>query len=379
MATEATQQMGGEMPVEDRIEALLEREENPDESMQQQSQPQPQDEAGDEPRAQREEAEAETEEEVEVEAKADESEPEDDVEELELDASQVAAIFGLSEDSLSVDDDGNIKVRTKIDGQPGEATLEELVRSYQLEGHIQNKSAEMSERVRQFEDYARQSTAQLQEHINQLQMMQGYEEQLIQQAIIGDDDMETLRIADPGAYAAKQMAIREQMEGLYARRQAASQHAQMVQQQREMQQQQAYQNHVGNELETLLANHKELGTEDNFNKFRSDSIEHLQKNFKIDPNNPYQTAAVSAVVSNYMGLKLLMDSMELARLKGTTEVAKKKVIKKPKLVKAGASKTKVEKAATQFRDDMGRFHKGRFKRQVNSLDDAAALIEKHFL
>jgi len=44
-----------------------------------------------------------------------------------------------------VNDDGEVMIRTKVDGKEGSAKLDDLVKSYQLEGHLNGKSMEVSE------------------------------------------------------------------------------------------------------------------------------------------------------------------------------------------------------------------------------------------
>lgn len=73
----------------------------------------------------------------------------------------VAKVLGVDESFLDVDEDGSLKVKTKIDGKEGAAKFADLVKSYQLQGHVDAKvrqAAEtekaIAERVKQIESWA---------------------------------------------------------------------------------------------------------------------------------------------------------------------------------------------------------------------------------
>ena len=73
----------------------------------------------------------------------------------------VAKVLGLDESMLDVDEDGSLKIKTKVDGQEGTAKLQDLIKSYQLQGHVDAKVRQVaeqeraiSERVQQYESFA---------------------------------------------------------------------------------------------------------------------------------------------------------------------------------------------------------------------------------
>ncbi len=70
----------------------------------------------------------------------------DDVDESQdLTTDDLAGYLGIESDKLTVNDDGEVMIRTKVDGKEGSAKLDDLVKSYQLEGHLNGKSMEVSE------------------------------------------------------------------------------------------------------------------------------------------------------------------------------------------------------------------------------------------
>lgn len=72
-------------------------------------------------------------------------EPEQAVETPEYQLSDIAKLLGADESSLDVDDDGNVIVKTKVDGQEGKAKFADLLKSYQLQSHVDKQVREAAE------------------------------------------------------------------------------------------------------------------------------------------------------------------------------------------------------------------------------------------
>lgn len=123
--------------------------------------------------------------------------------EPQLSLSDLAKYLGVDESTLDVDDDGSVKVKTKIDGKEGAAKFQDLVKSYQLQGHVDAKAREaaekdkaLQERVQQFESYAQQEAQKL----NQLAYIANQE--LMRE--VAEIDWQSLARSDPAEYVAKQ-------------------------------------------------------------------------------------------------------------------------------------------------------------------------------
>ena len=108
--------------------------------------------------------------EPEVEAQEPESGEPEQEEGPQYQLSDVAKLLGVEESALDVDEDGSIKVKTKIDGKEGAAKFNDLLKSYQLQGHVDAKAREAAEihrqaqeRVQQFEQYAYQEAQRFSE------------------------------------------------------------------------------------------------------------------------------------------------------------------------------------------------------------------------
>lgn len=81
--------------------------------------------------------------------------------------SDIAKLLGADESALDVDDDGNVLVRTKVDGQEGKAKFADLVKSYQLQGHVDKQVREAAEmrKAAQEERQASQQEVQIQQQL----------------------------------------------------------------------------------------------------------------------------------------------------------------------------------------------------------------------
>lgn len=66
--------------------------------------------------------------------------------EPQLSTSDLAKYLGIDEAALDLDEDGTVKLKTKVDGVEGAAKLQDLLKSYQLQEHVDKKSREASER-----------------------------------------------------------------------------------------------------------------------------------------------------------------------------------------------------------------------------------------
>jgi hypothetical protein len=98
----------------------------------------------------------------------DGAEPQED-ETPEYQLADMARLLGADESALDVDEDGSLLVKTKIDGVDGKAKFTDLLKSYQLQGHVDKQVREAAEIRKAAQEQAQQVQQQIQ----------------IQQAIVG--------------------------------------------------------------------------------------------------------------------------------------------------------------------------------------------------
>ena len=160
-----------------------------------------------------------------VEAKQSESDGEEQEAGPQLSISDVAKILGVDETALDVDEDGTVKVKTKVDGKEGAAKFAELLKSYQLQSHVDARAREVAEshrqaqeRVQQFESYAQQKAMEFEQIFN-----------AGRQAIMGEFgnvDWDSLSKNDWPTYIEKRHAYEAKVAQLQQIKDAADQEAQ---------------------------------------------------------------------------------------------------------------------------------------------------------
>jgi len=116
-----------------------------------------------------------------------------------------------------------LKVKLKVDGEEKDATLQDLIKINQLEGHVNRKSIELSEKQKAWET---QETQFRQDWNQRLQMagtaMDSQEQQLAQE--YQSVDWNTLYQQDPAQYSALQLRFQQTNGMLQQQKQQLAQH-----------------------------------------------------------------------------------------------------------------------------------------------------------
>jgi hypothetical protein len=80
--------------------------------------------------------------------------------EPQLTTSDLAKYLGIEEGALDLDEDGTVKLKTKVDGVEGAAKLQDLLKSYQLQEHVDKKSRDAAEREKALQARAQEAEQQ---------------------------------------------------------------------------------------------------------------------------------------------------------------------------------------------------------------------------
>lgn len=135
------------------------------------------------------------------EIEAQEAEPSEPAQAIEL--SHIAEYLGATEDQFSISEDGDLLVNTKIDGEVGQAKFSELLKSYQLEGHLNKQSTELAESQKALQTKLDEADGQLAQKVQQLEDLS----QLAYNQLLSDFNKvnwDELRSDDPAEWSAKQ-------------------------------------------------------------------------------------------------------------------------------------------------------------------------------
>ena len=140
-------------------------------------------------------------------------EPEDEGAAGEDDDQTLAAALGLPEDALEYDEEGNVVFNAVIDGEATKVKMQDLVKSYQLEGHVNKKSMQLESDRREFETTRDQAYNHLTQKITVANNLIGAVEQQLMGELQGID-WDTLRATDPAEWAATRQYYTERVQWL---------------------------------------------------------------------------------------------------------------------------------------------------------------------
>ena len=162
----------------------------------------------------------------------------------DIDLAPFARHLGVSEDELSFRD-GEIQVRTKVDGETATVPLSKLREGYQLRQHFTRQQEQFLEERRQWEAAREQQAGEFQQRAQMADQVLNQQEQELKQAYTRD--WNALRQEDPAEYAAQVAEYNQKLGEIRQRREGLMQT--MQQRQQEMVQQ--YQQHKWQEAQRL--------------------------------------------------------------------------------------------------------------------------------
>ena len=296
-------------------------------------------------------------------------EPEDAEEEQQAEASTddqeaeeqatLAAHLGLEDDQLIEGEDG-IYVNAKINGQVEKVKFNDLIKGYQTDKAVTQKSQALAEQRRAFEEQAQAYQA---EYTGKLQRADEAL-QVIEENLAGEFngiDWETLRREDPAEWAAKRQEMAQKYRQTKNTREKFKQEQQKVFQQQQAQQAQQTQLVMQQEAEKLLAKNPTWQDPEVRAQELSEIRGFLTESYGF-ADDDLQNVSDSRLVS------LIQDAYKYRKLKTTAEPKQaKKVPKyiKPGKSKSSAAKTAAEKQAKQQRSSL---------KKSGSISDAAAIL-----
>ena len=138
----------------------------------------------------------------------DGSNDDDDDDQSELDPAVVANILGVDASAIGSDAEGNLVFNAVINGEKQPVKFQDLVKSYQLEGHVNQKSMKLENERKEFEalrDEAYNAAAQRIEIANSL--VNTMEQNLLQE--FNAINWDALRAEDPAEWAAARQYYQE--------------------------------------------------------------------------------------------------------------------------------------------------------------------------
>lgn len=236
-----------------------------------------------------------------------------------------------------------LHVTTKIDGVETQVPLADVLKSYQLEGHINNKSIELSNQRTQFEQERQAARNLFQQQIQQNTALGN----LAMQQLTHDYqriDWNGLRANNPAEFAALNAEFQQRQGQIQQYLQAVNQAAADD----SARQQQELQNAIGGEREKLYGAIPEWRNEETFTKDREAMSKYAR-------SLGFQDAELSQIF-DHRYMRVLHDAARFQALQAAKPEALKQVRQAPPMAKPG-SRVDVNPNAAKRQQALERFNR----------------------
>lgn len=228
----------------------------------------------------------------------------------------------ITENKLDAEQFKSIPVTVKIDGETRNVPLSDVIKSFQLEGHVNNKSMELSNQRRAFEQEQQQVRQVLKQQIDRNEALGNLAVQQLQ-ADFAKVDWNNLRATDPAQYAAL-------MADFQTRNGQIQQYMQTVQTQKAEEAQRTQtelQAKIPQEKELVLEARPEWRDQANYKKDYEQIVAYAK-------NSGYTDAELSSIY-DHRYLLTLHDAARFRALQAAKPAATKLVREAPKMAKPG--------------------------------------------
>lgn len=259
----------------------------------------------------------------------------------QLSTADLARVFGVDESTLDVDTDGNVLIKTKIDGKDGAAKFDDLIKAYQVQGHIDNQAREVAEQKKAMQQRMAQVDQVANDRIQHLESLINMADQELMGAY-QSMDWQALRDTNPGEYAARKQDFEQRKAQLQQAYQTTLQErAQQAQQQQEMMA--AYVSEQRQQLPTFIPEWKDSAVA---TKESAEIKEWATK-------NGFEAQELKGIVRS-PHVAALRKAMLYDRLQQSKSVVENKVRTAPKLIKAGppANTSREQQTVRNLKDNV---------------------------
>lgn len=358
MPPEATQDTGASQTIHDRLTAILDADEatpDPEAKQNEVKQEVEQDKDGTEAASQDTETETSESSDDKPDESATEETQETDATEAEppKNLRDLAKFLKLDYDQLLE----SIQAEIKIDGEDGAVPLSKVIKSYQLEGHLNRKSMELSDAKKAFEQEAQIQRQQFEQGLDQLKQSLTLANQMLQgeYAQINWDELEK---SEPLEY----LKLRTKFEDRQKQLLQLYQLLQQEEQKRQETQTQAFKSMIEDESKKLLNSIPEWKDA----KVRQRDKDAIREYLK---SNNYSDEEIGQVYDHRLVL-IVRDAMRYRDLQNKKTTITKKVNEAPKLAKPGSPKSQSDTERAAYQDQLkilkktGKIPKGLLERFV---------------
>lgn len=240
------------------------------------------------------------------------------------DTESLADMLGVSENQISVQDDGDFLINVKVDGEQSQHKLSDVIKNFQINSSLTNRSQSLAQERRDFDTAVNTKVSEIKETLTQnKRLTELLEHELL--AEYDNVDWDTLRVQDPAEWSARRQEYSIKYNRVKRIQDEILQREQATAQQQSTQQLNAKKQHIQREYSKVVENNPEWDTPEKYKAGMNDIM-----SFSIETYGFKQSDFAN--VSDSRLIEVLKDAQ--AYRKGA-KVAEKKIIKVPKKMKRG--------------------------------------------
>lgn len=240
----------------------------------------------------------------------------------------LAGYLGIDEEKLILKDDGSVSFNAVIDGESQEVALSELTKSFQLQGHVNNKSIALENERKKFEESKASLTADMQQRVDTLSAMTKNMESDLR-GDFNNIDWDRLRNENPAEYTALRQDYADRAQKIQNQYSAIQSEGKRLSDEQNSQQERDMQVHLNEQFDKMVESNPTWSDPavlkadmSDIRSFASDAYGFGDSDFEG--------------VSDHRIIKVLQDAKAYRSGKKAVEVKKAKAI--PKFQKPGAKR-----------------------------------------
>lgn len=263
------------------------------------------------------------------EGSVDEESDDNEEGEASSDDLSLASYLGIDDDKLVVKDDGSVMFNAIVDGEAKEVDLKELAKSYQLQGHVNNKSISLENDKKEFEKTRDSAYAEMKTRLDGVaNLHKVLEDQLLSE--YNSVDWATLRVQNPSEWSALRQEFSERASNMQQSQQLVSQEAQKLQQEQHQELSAKSEAHMKEQLDLMVVDNPSWSDDATMKTEVGKIGEFLTSEYDFTPDD-------LRMVQDRRLMRMIQDAKSYRD--GKKGIAGKKVVnsKLPKFQKPGAS------------------------------------------
>lgn len=252
----------------------------------------------------------------------------------------------------------DLEVPVKINGKEGKVPLRDALKSYQLEGHLNQGLMKLAEERKAFEAETGRKVGEFGARIQQLNQAVGLAQKILD-GEFADVNWQELQRTDPAGFQAKYGAYQMRLDGIRQLAQVAGQE----QAQAQAQQQADYQSYLAEQSKLLDTKVPEWADKSKREKDVAEMTAILSESYGITPDE------LKSIV-DHRQILIARDAAAWRKLQKSKPATLNKVRAAPKLIRPGTQQSRAAQDGVQIQKDRAQL------RRTGRVQDAAPVLKK---